>query len=209
MNMIQNGIDISHWNLVQDFSKVKSDGVSFIILKAGGSDKGFYEDVMFSTYYERARKEGFHLGAYYFVGKNFKGYKNGTADAKRFIRLLRNKKFDMPLYVDVESTNPKDKVEVTEATIAFCDYVEACGGFAGIYSSDISGFKERLDLSRLENRYALWVARYGSTPKNVKNYGVWQWSSTGKVRGISGNVDLNKMLIDYPTLIRKRGLNIL
>ena len=109
------------------------------------------------------------------------------------------------MYVDVErfAGNPKG---ATDATIAFCDFMERNGYFVGIYSSDVSGFKDNLELGRLED-YSKWVARYGSSPKYVKDFGIWQKSETGRVDGISGNVDLNECSVDYPAIIKGAGLN--
>ena len=50
--------------------------------------------------------------------------------------------------------------------------------------------EDRLDLARL-GAYDKWVARYGSTPKYVPEYQVWQFSSSGAVKGINGRVDMD------------------
>ena len=75
-----------------------------------------------------------------------------------------------------------------------------------IYASDISGFQERLDLSRL-TAYDKWVARYGSKPQYVKSFGIWQYSDSGKVAGIGPEVDLDESYMDYPAIIKGKGLN--
>jgi GH25 family lysozyme M1 (1,4-beta-N-acetylmuramidase) len=65
---------------------------------------------------------------------------------------------------------------------------------------------DRFDISRLE-QFDKWVARYGSQPQRVKKYGVWQYSETGRVPGISGNVDLDESYIDYAKIMQEKGFN--
>ena len=70
------GIDISHWQGDINFKKVKADDVNFCIIKAGGSDFGLYKDKKFESNYAAAKEAGLNVGAYYFVGKNFRGSEN-------------------------------------------------------------------------------------------------------------------------------------
>jgi GH25 family lysozyme M1 (1,4-beta-N-acetylmuramidase) len=201
-----NGIDVSRWQGIIDFKKVKQSGIDFVIIKAGGSDAGLYIDRCFEQNYKNAKGAGLNLGAYYFVGKNCTSSIDGKADAERFEKMLRGKQFEMPVYIDLEATTPANKKGVTDAVIAFCEHMENCGYYVGIYASDIGGFKDKLDNSRLA-AYDHWVARYGSTPSYVTEYGMWQCSSTGKVPGIVGNVDIDMSYKDYPTIMRNHKLN--
>lgn len=201
------GIDISHWqgNNV-DFKKVKASGVEFVILKAGGSDSGFYIDRSFYNNYAKATEAGLHVGAYYFVGKKCKSSTDGLADAMRFADIIKNCVLDYPVYIDFEAPDSSNKQGNTDAVNAFCAYMESCGYYVGIYASDISGFKDRLYLDQL-NRYDKWVARYGSQPKYVKTWGMWQASSNETIPGISGRVDFDYSKNDYNAIIRCYHLN--
>lgn len=201
------GIDVSHWQRAIDFTKVKNAGIDFVIIKAGGSDKGFYTDNMFENNYRLAKLAGLKVGAYYYAGKNFTNIDAGIQDAKRFLCQLRGKTFDYPVFIDIEETDPKVKEGTTEAAIAFCEYLESYMFFVGIYASDISGFKERLEIDKLK-AFTKWVAKYSkSKPSYVKNYGIWQYSSKGKVDGIKGDVDLDISSIDYSAIIHSKQLN--
>ena len=200
---VMKGIDVSHWQGNIDFSKVKTD---FAIIKAGGSDAGFYKDRKFEQNYAGFKSRKIPVGAYYFVGKKCKSRADGVADAKRFITMLKGKQFEMPVYIDFEAPDATFKEANTDACIGFCETMESAGYFVGIYASDISGFKERLNLTRLKP-YSLWVARYGSAPKYVTNYGIHQDSSTGRVAGIAGNVDTDICYVDYPSVIKKKHFN--
>ena len=199
------GIDISHWNQVTDFTQVKVSGYEFVILKAGGSDYGFYKDVKFDEYYEKAKAAGLLVGAYYFVGKKFYGTESGVADAKRFIELIKGKDLDLPVFVDIETTDKRFKKEATEAATAFCETMKVAGYIPGIYASDISGYKERLDITELA-QYVLWVARYNNLePSYVKDWDLWQLSSKGMIPGISGSVDLNVIKLKDEPKVTKKG----
>lgn len=179
------GIDISRWQGVIDFEKLK-DKVDFVIIKAGGSDSGFYADSKFKNNVAGCKQNGIPIGCYYFVGKNFVTAKDGLADAIRFYNIISGIQFEYPVYLDVEVTPPSAKNGVTDACIEFCRFMESKGYYVGIYSSAISGFKDRLDLDRLKD-YDIWVASWGSKkPTTRKQFGMWQNSSSGKIEGING-----------------------
>ena len=201
------GIDVSRWQGVIDWKAVKADGVKFAIIKAGGSDAGFYKDRTFEQNYAGAKSEGIAVGAYYFVGKLCKSRESGAADAKRFIEILKGKQFEYPVYIDFEAPDTTNKAGNTDAVIAFCEVMENAGYFVGVYASEISGFKERLDDSRLQH-ISHWVARYGSKPEiNANIFHIWQYSSKGRVAGINGNVDMDTSYVDLETVIKNNYLN--
>ena len=213
------GIDISHWQGNVDFEKIKTNKfrgqpVSFVMLKAGGSDNGLYTDSRFKQYYDQAKKAGLHIGAYYFVGNKFWGSAAGVADAKRFIKILNGREFDMPVAVDVENQFRAKKAEITAATKAFCDTMEQAGYYCSIYASDVSGFKETMDVSKL-TAYDKWVAKYSThEPSYVKQYGMWQFGGSVNylrsphIIGVSSvNCDQNIAIKNYPDIIRKNKLN--
>ena len=119
---------------------------------------------------------------------------------------FKGRKFEYPVYIDFEAPGRDNKQGNTDACVAFCEYMESIGYYVGIYASDISGFKDRLYLDQLRS-YDKWVARYGSTPKYVNSYGIWQKTSSGVVPGINGRVDLDESKNDYPAIMIKHHLN--
>ena len=201
------GIDVSRWQGDIDWEAVKEDGVEFAIIKAGGSDAGFYKDRTFEQNYAGCKENGIAVGAYYFVGKLCKSSGDGAADAERFIDILKDKQFEYPVFIDFEAPDSSDKEGNTDAVIAFCEVMEDAGYFVGVYASEVSGFKERLDDSRLQH-ISHWVARYGSKPKTDANvFHIWQYSSKGRVAGINGNVDMDTSYVDLETVIKNNYLN--
>ena len=203
---MKNGIDVSVYQGNIDWKAVRNSGIEFAIIRAGGSDSGFYKDSKFEQNYANAKAVGMPIGAYYFVGSGCTSKADGIADAKRFLEIIKGKTFEYPVYIDLEATSPSNRNGATEACIGFCETMENAGYYCGIYASDVSGFNDRLDLSRL-SKFDKWVARYGSKPVVVKSYGIWQKSDSGRISGINGNVDLDEAYMDYTTIIKNAGLN--
>lgn len=201
------GIDLSKHNKVLSWASVYDDNnIDFIILRAGGNYNGFYKDTKFEQYYNACKMYGIPVGAYYDCGKEFFSLNAGLECAKHFRGLLSGKQLEMPVYMDIEVTPSKYKKYITDAASAFCSYMETHKYFVGIYASDISGFKERLDFDRVK-QFSTWVARYGKKPEYIESPGMWQYSSSGKVNGIFGPVDLDKTNIDFPKIIKRGCFN--
>jgi GH25 family lysozyme M1 (1,4-beta-N-acetylmuramidase) len=204
--MTSKGIDVSRWQGNINWEKVKAAGIKFAIIKAGGSDDGFYTDSRWEANYKGAKANGIAVGAYYFTGPKCVTAHAGKADAKRFLKLLKGKTLEYPVYFDCEAQPVSKRSGTTKAALAFCKELEKAGYYAGIYASTYSGFENRLDDSKLKS-IAHWVAQYAGKCSYRGDYGIWQYSSSGRVPGISGNVDMNYAYIDYPSIIRKGGFN--
>ena len=201
------GIDVSHYQGNIDWNAVAKTGINFAFVKAGGSEDGIYTESMFEKNYAGAKAAGLNVGAYYFPGSNFTSEEAGIADARRFLDIIAGKTFEMPVAIDLEGTKPEDKDGATIATIAFCKIMEAAGYYVMIYGGDIFSFNDRLNLGELDE-FDKWVARYGSEPQYVKEYGIWQYSSTDYVDGITENtVDKDVAYKNYPEIIKNAGLN--
>lgn len=207
------GVDVSKWQGNFDFKNAKEQGVKFAILRAGytGSSDGTSKaiDEKYERNYKEAKKQKIGVGAYWYSRATSKS--KGEAEAKyMYDKCLKGKQFEYPIYIDVEDTvyqKKAGKKAVTEAIIGFCEYLENKGYWVGIYASDISGFKEMMNVNDLK-AYDKWVARYGSEPKYVTSYGMWQFSSTnGKIRGASNSLDLDYAYKDYPKIMKEKGLN--
>lgn len=205
------GIDVSKWQGNFNFKKAKAEGVEFAIIKAGGSDGGYYKDPKFERNYKEAKKQGLNVGAYYFC--TLTSVNDAKNEAKHFIECIKGKQFELPVYVDVEhkSSYSKSKKELTDAIIEFCNIMEKNGYWVGIYMSK-SKFSSEVDDTRLQN-YAHWVAQWtkSCTYKSKDVLGMWQFGGgTNKIRSnkVAGVVcDQNYMLVDYPTMIKEAGLN--
>lgn len=208
-NMAYKIIDLSHWNNVIDWNKVAND-CDGVILKCGGSDSKNgvpYQDKMFQHYYECAKAVRLPVGAYFF--SKGMGTDKGINDAVACYMIIRDCELDLPIYCDYEVGAKCTKDSNTDYVKAFCTMLERYGYFVGIYASDISGFKEQLNKDEL-TRWSWWVARYGKKPQyaiDKDNFKMWQKSSTGKINGINGNVDISECYTDFTSIIRKAHKN--
>ena len=213
---MKKGIDISKYQAGIDLNNIKNNGYDFVIIRAGytgwGDGDSMAIDPSFEDSYSRAKSAGLGVGAYYFTIAT--SYKEGVDEANwLYNNCLKGKQFDYPIYIDVEDdTGGKQylrkagKDATTQGIKGFCETMEKLGYYVGIYASDISGFKDMMNIDELKD-YDKWVARYGKKPEYVTEYGMWQTTSSGKVNGYSGNLDLNEAYKDYPSIIKSNGLN--
>ena len=209
------GIDVSTHQGNFNFKKAKSEGVKFAILKAGGSDGGFYKDKRFEDNYKKAKAQNLNVGAFYFSSAKTKT--QGINEAKQFISYLKGKQFELPVYIDVENSkackhSTDNKQGLTEAIIGFCDTMEKADYWVGIYAN-LDFFKNYMYDKKLQ-KYAHWVAQWSKqcTYKGDDGVlGMWQFGGeTNHIRSnkVAGVVcDQDYMLVDYPSKIKKLGLN--
>ena len=205
------GLDISSYQGGINFDAIKFAGIEFLILRAGftgwGTGVNYNKDKSFEHFYNQSKSHNIPVGAYWYSCANTK--EKGIAEAKyMYENCLKDKQFEFPIYIDVEDTHHQvgNKRGVTDAIIGFCEYLENLGYYVGIYASDISGFQDKMYLNEL-NAYDKWVARYGSEPKYVKQYSMWQSTSTGRINGYNGNLDYDVADKDYSLIIKNIGLN--
>lgn len=200
------GIDVSKHQGNVNWSHVKADGVQFAIIRAGYGKQASQKDPQFENNYAGCKSNVVPVGAYWY------SYAATPAEAKQeaavCLNIIKGKTFEYPVYFDIEepSVLAKGKAACTAIAKAFLEAVEQAGYFAGIYSS--KAHLENCITEELRTRYAVWVAHYGVDKTTYHGqYGIWQKSSTSKVYGISGNVDVNECYVDYPAAIKKKGLN--
>ena len=213
---MKKGIDISKYQAGIDLNNIKNNGYDFLIIRAGytgwGDGESKAKDPNFEEFYSKAKSAGLGVGAYYFTIAT--SYQEGVDEANwLYNNCLKGKQFDYPIYIDVEDDTGKKyylrkagKDATTQGIKGFCETMENLGYYVGIYASDISGFKDMMNIDELKD-YDKWVARYGKKPEYVTEYGMWQTTSSGKVSGYSGNLDLNEAYKDYPNIIKSNGLN--
>lgn len=193
-------IDISKHNGNIDFAKVKASGIGGVIIRAGYGKSVSQKDQKFEANYKDATAAGLHVGAYWY------SYATTAEEAKEeancFLQCISGKRYSLPVYLDIEEqASQKNAAEIVKA---FCETVESGGYFVGVYASK-SYFESYV--KNAAKPYTLWVAQWGNACTYSGNYDMWQYSSTGSVPGISGNVDLDICYKDFPSIIHKAGLN--
>ena len=195
------GIDVSYAQGQIDWAKVKNE-VDFAIIRIGFIGK---KDKWYETNYKQAKANGIALGGYFY------SYAQTIEDARReayeCIGFIKGKKFEYPIWYDLEEarTRKQGKRVISAIAQTFCDILEQNGYFAGIYSNKawLSNYYNKSVL----DRYDVWIAQYNNKVTWDGKYGIWQYSSKGKVDGIKGNVDMDVSYKDYPAIIKANKLN--
>lgn len=181
-------IDVSEWQGDIDFKKVKASGLNCVILRAGFGRVSSQKDSKFDTNYKNAKNNGFKVGIYWY------SYAVSKADAEKeaeaCLSVLNKRRLDMPVFFDMEdsSMTKLSKSQLTAIAKAFCEKIKVGGYKAGVYSNP-NWFKNYLDYNALKKLYPIWLAQYYTEPQYECD--VWQYSSSGKVSGITGSVDLD------------------
>lgn len=206
-------IDVSRYQGLIDWAQVAAAGYKGAMLKTVSTNyklskraDGLYIDPTFETNYRNARAAGLDVGVYYYT------YATSEAMADAELALVRKavygKELTMPLAVDVEENKlkPMSTLDLTNLTAYALEQVEKMGFYAQLYTYTHYSNME-LDMGRLASRWDVWLSdTTGHTPAVGYHYNAHQHTSKGRVPGISGNVDLNVTEIDYPRIIRKKGL---
>lgn len=185
------GMDISKYQGEVDFKKAKADGIRFAILRAVSSDNnGIYIDPYFERNYREALANGIAVGAYIFTYAKTEEEQN--EEVTKLLEALDGKAFKYPIFVDVEwdGFTSIDRTTLTNLVRRFMDIIDQKGYIPGWYSYT-NFINSYLDASEL-SAYPLWVADYRSAVGFSGNYDIWQYTSTGTVDGVSGDVDLNR-----------------
>jgi lysozyme len=184
------GIDVSHWQGDIDWFAVKGDGVQFAFIKATQGTKTI--DDKMEDNIKGATKYKIPVGAYHFA--EFDTVAEAHQEAKFFLDAVKEFDFNYPLVLDLEiNKSHVSKSQLTDSAIAFLEDVEKAGHFVLLYTSKYF-MEQNLDAVKLKP-YALWIARYGDELGMTAD--VWQYSSSGKVNGIKGYVDMNISYRDF------------
>ena len=200
--MAKKGIDISYCQTAVDWNKLKVD---FVIMRAGYGKYASQKDNMFEIHYKNACNKGINKGAYWYSYAMSEA--EAVQEAKACIEVLKGKKFEYPIYFDVEEPKQKalGKAKVSAIVKAFCSTMEAAGYWVGIYTN-VDWYKNVIT-DDIKKRYAIWIANWGVAKPAISGpYGIWQYE-VGRINGVSGNCDLDYGYVDYPTQIKKAGKN--
>ena len=218
--IVAHGLDVSAWqNPGLDFQNIANAGYKFVILRCGTSVR---KDTCFEEYYASARAAGLDVGAYFY------SYALSEAQARQeaydVLSYIEGKTFEYPIYFDMEEQfqthlSTERRMEMCRT---FCELMIENGYFPGVYSN-LKWLTNYFDSEELCTYFDVWYARYpldssdGSDPvyfedwdyelPEASSYGLWQYTQSGRIDGVSGNVDLNIAYKDYPALIKKYGFN--
>lgn len=201
------GVDVSKYNGYPDWVKAKADGVQFAILRLGSGYGGGYVDKTFEYNYRECKKVGIGVGVY------VASYLNISAEIDMTLKALKGKQLEYPVYFDIEdfslSGRSYTNSQLTNYTVRFCSEVERAGYYVGIYSNK-AFLDSRLYWERIK-KYDIWIAHWNKGVNYAGKYGMHQYTNQGQWKGIpstgEGGVDTNWCFVDYPSLMKKLGLN--
>lgn len=201
---IYNGIDVSKYNGNINWDKVKKDGVDFVIVRVGyrgyGKSGTLCTDPNYKANIEGALAAGIKVGVYYFTEALTTD--EAREEAKFCISKIKDYNITLPVAIDYEyPTDGKNpigrmynakltKAEATANVKAFCATVKKAGYTPLVYAnkSDLSSL---INGKTIGNTYKVWLANYTTKTTYANSYEYWQYTSSGKVNGITGKVDCN------------------
>lgn len=201
------GIDVSSHQKKIDWEQVADAGVDFAIIRAGY--RGYYnptlnKDSYFEYNMEQALANGLDVGVYFF--SQAVTVEEAQEEAYLVLDWIKDYDITYPVVFDWESVNEEDSRSkdtdgktVTECAKAFCQIIEDAGYLPMTYGSPSKIYAGGIHLDELQD-YPFWLAHYtkDQTPTSFRyHYDMWQYSSTGSVPGIEGNVDLDLCLTDF------------
>ena len=189
-NVLARGIDVSRWQGEINWSQVAADDVSFVML--GTRSKGVV-DPYFHRNIQQASAAGVKVGVY--IYSLAVTVEMAEAEADFVLDLIHDYPVSYPVAFDMEDSTQGNlsKEELAAIANAFCKKISDSGYYPIIYANE-NWLKNKLDMSLMD--YPVWVARYSARP-SYQNPVMWQATSTGSVKGINGNVDIDFQFKDF------------
>ena len=189
-NVLARGIDVSRWQGEINWSQVAADDVSFVML--GTRSKGAV-DPYFHRNIQQASAAGVKVGVYIYSLATT--VEMAEAEADFVLDLIHDYPVSYPVAFDMEDSTQGNlsKEELAAIANAFCKKISDSGYYPIIYANE-NWLKNKLDMSLMD--YPVWVARYSARP-SYQNPVMWQATSTGSVKGINGNVDIDFQFKDF------------
>ena len=214
-------MDVSRHQGTIDWAKVKASGkVDGVMIRAmGNSAEGRpsapYTDPQFARNYAECKRLGIPCGVYGY----FKAVNREQADKELayFKKLLTGRSFELPVAVDIEdeAQKPLGKAALTNLTAYMLSTVESWGVYSMAYTGLWFGSTFLYMGGAALKPYDVWLARYPKDqrktkpedkPKTAFAFGMWQYTSTARVPGVSTNVDMSHAYKDYAAIIKRAGL---
>lgn len=208
-------IDVSEHQGNIDFKKVRESGVRGVIIRAGYGNS--HTDKYFSQNIKNAKAAGLYVGIYWFSYAYTKHM--AEKEAKYCLSLIKKYNINLPVYFDWEYDSMRYAREhmkrstfnntnwrhlITKMTDAFCRKIKKGGRRAGYYFNlhYLSTYYNPSSLKKYSTWYAYWgknrpssdIWSNANSMSVPKKYDIWQFSSRGKIPGISGYVDCDLLI---------------
>ena len=184
---LYNGIDVSEWQGSIDYAKVKADGIQVVYIRASLGDN--YIDPYFRQNYEGAKAQGLLVGFYHYVTATT--VEQARQEARFFVSVISGTKPDCRLAMDFEYFSGLGTQQINQIALAFLETLQKESDKDVCIYSD--AYNTRATFGPELAKYPLWVAEYGVSSPNYSDkwsdWAGWQYTDSGRVNGISGNVD--------------------
>ncbi len=223
---IAKGIDISVYNhefdangapLPIDWAAVASEGIDYVILKAGSTWRnaglGGGMDLTFEMDYLGAKEAGLDVGVYFYTyALSVEEIRN---DAYMLLSILDGKRFEYPIYLDLEDDSLRhiDKATLSEMCVEFFSILQSAGYYTGLYVNH-EWLYNVIDTDIALSKFDIWYARYSgddgiwNSEDNGDPFGMWQYTDQGALSSFGSiPVDINMCYKDYPSIIVEGGFN--
>ena len=198
--MSKKGIDVSEFQGKIDWEKVKNSGVEFAILRCGyGMDFSNQDDVEYERNANECERLGIPYGVYLMSYANT--VEKARSEAKHVLRLIEGRKISLGVWHDIEDNGTSgaiNKETLTNIINTFCNTIKNAGHRVGVYAN-LNWLENKIEKT-IKDNYDIWVAQYYSKCEYEGKYIMWQHTSSGKVNGISTNVDMNILYEDLPVI---------
>ena len=191
------GIDVSEHQGDINWKKVAADGIDFAMIRVGyrGSTAGgIYTDECFEANLSGANQAGVPAGVYFY--SQAVTVEEALEEADFLLEAIRPYQVDFPVVFDWEivggssaRTYSVSRQTLRDCARAFCQRMKDEGYDPMIYFTQYLGYRKYM--LRELSEFGFWYAEYGDAPRTVFDFDMWQYSETGEVAGIEGNVDLN------------------
>ena len=191
------GVDVSTYQNEIDWPAVAADGIEFAILRLGYrgyTEGGLFMDQTFQANLDGALDAGLEVGVYFFSQAITP--EEAEEEADYVLSVLDGQALALPIAFDWEPihnsearTDGLNGEMLTRCAAAFCKRVEDAGYRPAVYFNQTQGYLH-YDLRQLTD-YELWLAEYGAAPDFYYHFDLWQYSQSGSVAGIQGDVDLD------------------
>ena len=195
------GIDVSTFQGDIDWQKVKEAGITFAIIRVGGRGYGeagtLYADKRAQDNYKGAKEAGLEVGAYFF--SQAVNETEAVEEADYVLEQVKDWEITMPIVFDWEYISEEARTAyvepqmLTDCMNAFSARIRQAGYQSMIYVN-MDQAADSFYIEEVEDT-ALWLAMYNGWKENPYKVAMWQYTNTGSVPGISGNVDINIQLL--------------
>ncbi|MBR2047375.1 MAG: glycoside hydrolase family 25 protein [Oscillospiraceae bacterium] len=195
------GVDVSAHQGAVDWELVRESGIQFAMIRLGYrgyTNGGIYYDEYARDNLRGAREAGLEIGAYFY--SQALTVEEAREEARLCLEVLEGMPLELPVVYDWEyvsqeaRTGQMDRQTLTDCARAFCDAIEASGYEAMIYFNPALT-ESLLDLEALTD-YDWWLAMYSGEMTFPHAVEMWQYTASGTIPGIEGDVDVNLLFVE-------------